>query len=239
VVASPDGKYLYAGGGGKVFSWQVGASGTLTPVAGSPFSIGHGLDRLSAAGSFLFGTQSSTVFSFRTSAGAVTVPDVKTAANQVYDFVATPDARFAYAPDYGMAVTGFSIDPVTALMTSLPGSWTAGGIGSVRGAAISPDGKNLYVLSRGGPITQFTIGTDGLLSPPAGVITDPGVNEDFEHLAFSPGGAFLYASNTSAAPHNYLVGYSVNPLTGALTQLPATVLAGVNQQGLAFVVTPP
>ncbi|HKA40840.1 MAG TPA: beta-propeller fold lactonase family protein [Burkholderiales bacterium] len=240
VAVSPDGTYLYAGGGAtKLYSFHISADGTLSAVAGSPYSWStYSLTRLSAAGNFLFGSGSTDLLVFRTSAGAVTTPDHATAGNVVYDFAPMPGGRYAYSADYTANVRAYSIDPVTGIMSQQPGTYTAEQGFSTRGAAVSPDGRFLYVLNRGGDVTRFNIAADGSLSPATGVVTTTGLNETFEHIVLDPDGRFLYLTNTAAAPHNFLIGFTVNQITGALAVMPSSFLGGVNEQGMAFIKVP-
>jgi 6-phosphogluconolactonase len=244
VAVSPDGSYLYAGGGTtKLYSFQIAADGTLSAVAGSPFSWStYSVSRISAVANFLFGSGGATspnFFVFRTSAGAITAPDhAAIGAQPVYDFAATPDGRYAYAADYGANVRAYTVDPVTGIMTGQAGTYTAELGFSTRGAVVSRDGRFLYVLNRGGDVTRFNIASNGSLTPASGIITTTSMNEVFEHIVLDPDGRFLYLTNTLPVPHNFLVGFTVDPGTGALTLMPSSFLAGVNQQGMAFIKVP-
>lgn len=240
MAVSPDGNYLYASGSlNKVFSFQIHTDGTLTTVAGSPFSSSiYVVSRLSAAGSFLFGVGNMDLLVFRTNNGVLTAPDHQSAADTVYDFVATPDGHYAYAADFIGALKAYTVDLVTGILTPQAGSYTAEAGASTRGSVVSPNGKYLYVLNRSGDVTQFNIATNGSLSPNNGIITVTGLNETFEHIVMDPDGKFLYLTNTLPPPHNFVLGFTVNPTTGALTQMPATFLAGLNEQGMAFIKVP-
>jgi 6-phosphogluconolactonase (cycloisomerase 2 family) len=240
LAVSPDAKYLYAGGGGqRVHSFAIQADGTLKGVVGSPYTSTYSPSRLSAAGPFLFASAGSNLLVFRTSAGVLTAPDHQLDTNEVYGYAPTPDGHFAYAVNYVAGVEVFTVDPVTGITTLQAGTYSAEGGYSTRGAVVSPNGKSLYALNRSGDVTQFNIAADGgALSPATGNITTTGLNEGFEHIVLSPDGAFLYITNTLAAPHNFVVGFTVDPMTGALTQMPSVFLAGVNEQGMAFVKYP-
>jgi|GEM_PF-2808445 len=240
MAVSPDGNYLYAAGSAtRVYSFQIQSDGTLAVVAGSPFSSGiYPVSRLSTAGRFLFGAAETNVLVFRTNAGAITAPDHQPAANSVYDFVATPDGHYAYAADYSANVKAYTVDLVTGIMTQQAGVYTAQLGFSTRGAVVNPSGNYLYVLNRGGDITRFSIAANGSLSPATGTVTSTGLNEVFEHIVMDPDGKFLYLTNTLPAPHNFVLGFTVNASTGTLTQMPAGFLGGVNEQGMAFIKVP-
>jgi len=239
IAVSPDGNFLYVGGSTQVYSFQIHSDGTLTAVAGSPFTTsGHSIHRLSTAGNFLFGTSGSTVLVFRAAAGVLTAPDAQNQAQEVYDFVATPDGHYAYGADYYAAVKAYTVDPVTGLMTVQAGTYTAETGFSTRGAVVSPNGRQFYALNRGGDVTQFNIAANGSLSPNNGTIVNTGLNENFEHIVMDPEGKFVYLTNYSTPPHNFVLGFTVDATTGALTQMPSATLAGAHEQGMAFIRVP-
>jgi DNA-binding beta-propeller fold protein YncE len=152
--------------------------------------------------------------------------------------VATPDGHYAYAADYNASVKAYTVDLVTGIMTVQGGVYTAQTGFSTRGSVVSPNGRYLYVLNRGGDVTQFNIAVNGSLSPANGIVFSTGLNETFEHIVMDPDGKFLYLTNTVPPPHNFVLGWTVNGTTGALTRMPANFLAGVNEQGMAFIKVP-
>jgi 6-phosphogluconolactonase (cycloisomerase 2 family) len=238
LAASPDGQQVFVTVQSSVLAFQVGASGALTPVAGSPFSTSTSVpSRLSAAGPILLASGTADVFTMRSTAGVLSAPSIKSVTSAVWDFVGSPDGRHAYAADMAGHVTAYTVDLASGATTALAGTHTAGAYSPVTGALVHPSGKYLYVSNRGGDVTRFDISTaDGALLQTAGLVTSPDLSENFEHLVTDPDGRFLYLTNNSAmAAHNFVLGFTIDTSTGALTQMPATFPTGGEPQGMAFV----
>lgn len=186
IVADPSGKYLYVSdfANGNVDAFAISASGGLTAITNSPFSVGS-------------------------SVGGIAV-DLGT--------------KFLYVTLVNTAqVAGFSIDSTGAL-TPIPNSPFPAGNTPFQ-AIVDPTGKFLYVSNLNDPmgaISAYTIdSTSGALTPVANSpfptqANFPGPNG----LAFGGGGKFLYVSMSGTVNWNNVVsGFSIDPSTGALTQL--------------------
>jgi 6-phosphogluconolactonase len=125
VIMSPSGKFLYVNDLtlGRIFAYTIGPEGTLSAVAGSPFTLP------AAAGSFLYVVNypDGPVDGFRVDpdTGALTlVPGSPFPASE-FAGSATADAtgKFLYVSDYSNSmIYGFTIDSGTGLLTSVPGS---------------------------------------------------------------------------------------------------------------------
>lgn len=165
-------------------------------------------------------------------------------------FAMTPDGRHAYLSHYNhSSVAILDVDPATGLITQDPspagcisddgsseeGAGTCTDVGALTGAwseVVSADGRVLYVALYGEPgVAAFNIGADGHLTPLPGTshcITNDGDSslgagtcadgrgfESAEIMRLSADGASLYATQWRG-----LNVMSVDPATGALTQLP-------------------
>jgi DNA-binding beta-propeller fold protein YncE len=147
LAASPDGKTLYSriGGGGIAWSVRDTATGTITPTACM--------------------TDASSIFSGCTSTGTV--------VGESTDIVVSPDGGNVYqATDARLVV--FNRDAATGALayrecfgaTGDGACTNVAGINQAFGVAVSPDGANVYVASRGGAgyLQVFDRGSGGHLT---------------------------------------------------------------------------
>ena len=167
MVASADGQYLFVAGTTSISAFQIGATGALTAVAGSPFPTStYAPLRLSSAGPFVLAGGSSAVLTLQSAAGVLAAPQVRATAAAVEDFVGSADGRHAYAADAAGHVTAFTVDPASGAMTAMAGTHNADATTAVFGAVLHPGGKFLYVVNHGGTVTRFDISaSDGSLGP--------------------------------------------------------------------------
>jgi 6-phosphogluconolactonase len=210
VAVDPMGRFVYAGnygygtsivgssGLGSVSAYTINTTtGSLTPVSGSPFAAGYGLDWLviHPSGKYLYAVNqgSNNVSGFaidQTSGGLTPVlgspfptpPSIFSTENPT-GMAIDPAGRFLFVssgntPD----LFAFTIDPNTGTLSAVAGSPFSLGCVS-------------FML-------QTTI-------PPTGC--SPG------GIAVDPSGAFLYVTGGYA---NAVYGLSIDPNTGALTLLP-------------------
>ncbi len=142
--------------------------------------------------------------------------------------VVTPDRRFVYVVAYQSSrVYGYATDPGGALspitLTTVSGTnndWVGTNypsgvtLNAPVGAAVSGDGRFLYVFNRGNnTISQFEIGRNGTLAPlsPATV----GTQSDGQWIGTNPAGTYLYTVSNRTTRDN-------NPYQGLLrVDLPA------------------
>jgi DNA-binding beta-propeller fold protein YncE len=176
-----------------------------------------------------------------------------TALAGAFRLAASPDGKNVYVTAHGSgAVAVFDRDPVTGALTQKPGSagcishdgtggacQTAPALFGVDGAAVSPDGRNVYAVAEGSnAVVVFSRDSS------TGALTATGcIADDGSGVGCQDGAALLGASSVTASPDGKtLYVASVNsaavtvfdrdPATGALTQKPGT--AGcVSEDGTA------
>ena len=223
VAISPDGNHVYVAAfdGSFVAAFSRNATtGVLTQLSGTAGCIAENGDGVSCADG-------------RGLAGAVAV-------------VVSPDGNNVYVASRNNTVAIFSRNTTTGVLTQLSG--TAGCIAEtgdgvtcadgvalvgLRGIAISPDGKSVYVTARdGGAVAIFsrntTTGVLTQLSGTAGCVSNDGTGgacvqvrgvQGARVVAVSPDNLNVYvASQYSSA----VAVFSRNTTTGALTQLSGT-----------------
>lgn len=114
-------------------------------------------------------------------------------------------------------VSGFLMNPVTGVLTSLPGSPYSAGT-NPRSVVADPFGKFLYVLNTGSrnisayQIDQNTGVPTSIAGSPFAVGTQP------YWLAIHPAGKFLYVSDEADG----ISAFAINRATGALTPVPGS-----------------
>jgi 6-phosphogluconolactonase len=209
------GKFLYASNGGSqnISAFTVDpASGLLTPVAGSPYSVGAtvGSGDISLApapnGQFLFAgvATNSTVVTFSIAADgsltavsnvAVGVPPagMKVSADGNYLAVALPNAG-AFG---GVAMYSIGANGALTLLNGAPVLGT-GPAGMIDDVDIDCAGGFVFAATPTGGaavVDVFSLGSGGALSPVAGspFSAAPGWNANVAIL--SPNDQFLFASN--------------------------------------------
>jgi 6-phosphogluconolactonase (cycloisomerase 2 family) len=213
VIADRSGKYLYAlsEDGNSIDAYAIDStSGDLTPLPGSPYLI-------------------STPCNPYPILGADT-----TDISDVY-------GRFLYVTDlFGSALSGYAVSGRVGTLTELTGSpFPVGGCPGENPLTLSaePTGRFLYVGD--GLLSQISL---YLINAGNGVLTHV---RDFpfsflgaSRLRGDPSGKFLYIRST-AGYGDHLEGLSIDPITGYLTELPASPFSiGTNVTFYELVTTP-
>ena len=225
------------------------STGALTPITGSPFSLGGtppgagGLTPFVADGRFFYATdlnaRAVAGFSFDTNSGVLTpVPGSPFAAGNtpVQAAQAGNQGKFLYVSDNGDSaggILGFTIDPNTGALAPMSGSpFPTGPAGSFPGpSALIANGNFLYVALAGtvnanNQIIVFSIDPNtGSLTPIAG--SPFACGNDPLYMAIVPittsSQAFLYTANIQ---DNTISAFTVNDTTGALTPISGSPFAG-------------
>jgi 6-phosphogluconolactonase (cycloisomerase 2 family) len=204
------------------------ATGLLTPAGNASSGTGTMPTFLTMhpSGKFLYsvntGTNEITLFRLNTSTGAVSATVTGIAACPAPAYLQfTSDGKFGYVTcETTSAVVAYSVDATTGALTAVSGSPFAVGGGRVRGLAITPDNKYLYVSDRDATpsgITGFTItSTTGALSKITG---SPFSGEFLSSLVVDKSGKYLFAASSS---DTVVSAYSINASTGAITFLADT-----------------
>ena len=211
VAVSADGKNVYVASSDSdavVSFGRSGGLGTLTQLACVSNNGTTGLD----------GTK-----------GACTDGDALRGANAL---VESPDGKNVYATSYrSSAIDIFARDPLTGKLTqtgcvrAVNTCTGAGGLGGATGIAISPDGKNAYVVSyNADAVVMFARdeGTGALKG--LGCISDDGNDRQCgtgnalrgpNAVVMSKDGRWLYVA---ASESNSVLTFERDPATGLLTQ---------------------
>jgi 6-phosphogluconolactonase (cycloisomerase 2 family) len=243
-TVDPSGQFLYVGSGvntggtltGEVQIYSLDpATGTPTPLTGSPFATTNPMDcvEFERTGKFGFasdGINSSTLllsFSRNTTTGvlaplaSLNLPGIPTRV------ALDPMGQFLYVSAFtnnfasGTAL-GFSIDPGTGALTPIPG--TPFVISNLLGNfSFHPSGNFVYMANQGGTtIDVYTVNRATGALTPAGS-TQTCVNPTT--IRFSPNGRFAYTAcsmNLAHSPGSASVeSFSVGP-AGALTHIGST-----------------
>ncbi len=216
------------------------SSGALTPVAGSPFSVPGAIGWFTPTmvavdpyGKFAYTGSVEGVFAYTINAasGALTLVSGSPfpAPGGAEGVVVDPTGKFVYAgADGGSGVSAYTINATSGALTPVPGSPFAGDPGSSFWA-MAATSKFLYVVDdNGGTVFAYTINaTSGALTPVAGSPfgTPLGCGQS---VAVDPSGKFAYVINSGCGLEPGLFAYSINPTSGALTQVAGSPYSGSN-----------
>jgi len=196
-------------------------TGLLSPTTtvSLPSASNPGFLGMHPSGKFLYslnkGTSTVSIFAVNTTSGALTAAGSAATSGGPFYMVFSPNGNYAYVTcDAASSVLAFSVNTTTGGLTAVSGSPYAISGGRVRGLAISPDNKYLYVADRDATpagIIGFTINqSTGALTKMAA----PFSGEFLGTLVIDKAGKYLYAGS----PDDVNVsGYSINSSTGALT----------------------
>ena len=179
---------------GSVSAFDVAADGSLTPVAGSPFTTGaqHLRGQLRPLTARTFTSQPTAVgnvFAYDVapngSLTAVAGSPFATGSGPV-GVAATPDGKHLFVGNAAAAsISAYNI-AANGSLTAVAGSPFASPPGPIY-TAISPDGAHLFVSHNNSTVSSFAVAADGALSPVAGSPFATGGNTpDFQSVAVSP-----------------------------------------------------
>ena len=197
------------------------AAGVLCAATGAPVAA-HDRACATAGGSFLY-VISGGVFGFQIGSDGplATLPGSPFGSGFAFEIATPPFRPHAYLPASFQGVRGLAIDPATGALSELPGSPFGAGPAPIT-AALHPSGGFLYVGDNfTGEIRYYTVSPEGSLTLQGvigtGGIFGPGM------LAFDPEGRFLYAFPAFVPG---VLGYAIDPITGALQPLPGSPFSG-------------
>jgi len=237
-------------GTNKVLGFRVGADGSLSEIAGSPFpTAGSGDDGLSffasnrivvsASGKFLYASNSGSndvsAFSIDPSSGNLTpVPgspfplDSSGPSSGGISLAVTPDGRFLMAGNpLAERITSFSIGADGALTAMRGSPFFAGG--QPAGMKASPNGKFLAVALLGG-VAMFGIAPDGSLAAVPGSPFGQGGVGAAAGVDMNCRGNVLFAGEANASRITIVDVFSIAPdgVLVPITGSPFVAEAGAN-----------
>jgi YD repeat-containing protein len=232
VVEDPSGHFLYVGGfagptGGTavISAYSINSTtGALTPVAGSPFSIGGSgqTPRMAVepSGKFLYADGLAAVFAFAIDpiTGVLSpVAGSPFAADSPQAITVDAKGKFVYAANTNSStISAFAINSTSGALTPVPGSPFATGVAAVS-ISINPSSTFAYVATAQTspfPIFAYAIDpTTGALTPLAGSPFNTG-NLRPSSVSVDPSGAFLYQATGGGGP---IEAFTIAPSTGSLT----------------------
>lgn len=264
MAVTPSGSFLYAANdvNSEINCYAIDSSGGLTLTANSPFLVSPSTSVFEAlavdpSGKFLYASDQSAFgivgFTIDSTTGALTpVPGGPFTSSgnggPPLAIAIDPTGSFLYASasfddvslQGGYNVWGFTINPQTGALTSMPGSpFATQGNSQPDGIKVDPSGKFLYVaLSNAGGIAAFTIDstTGGLTTVPGSPFATASTQftQTYE-LTISPSGKFLYAFNFNG---NTMAAFTINQTTGALSTIAGSPFA-VNPLGEGGLIVDP
>jgi hypothetical protein len=211
--------------------FSVGFSGALTPVSGSPFTVGSRPTSVtfSPDGSLLAvtaGPNDLYVFSVSTS-GALTPVAGSPYSVSASQVVFSPAGGLLAAVEVNTGVTMFSVSGSGAL-TKVTGSPFKAFGAAASWAAFGPGGSFLAVSNFSGGVTMYSVASSGALTPVGSGPFDPTFQTN--SVAFSADGSTVAATENdwegvaafSVAPSGALTSLSGSPFA---TSAPATSVA--------------
>jgi 6-phosphogluconolactonase len=223
--------YVANYGSNNVSAYAVDAtSGTLTPVAGSPFRAGtepYGT-AIDPTGKFAYvgdiGSNDVSAYAVDAASGALKkVAGSPFAAGTNPTRVAVdPTGKFAYVANVGSKnVSGYMIDATSGALTPVTGSPFSAGQGPFA-VAVNPSGKFAYVANNGSNnVSAYAIDANsGALTPVKGSPFAAGI--DPVNVTVDPSGKFAYVASYGS---DNLYGYAIDAASGALRRLPGSPFA--------------
>ncbi|MDQ2901594.1 MAG: beta-propeller fold lactonase family protein, partial [Acidobacteriota bacterium] len=235
--------YVANGSSNNVLGYTVnGATGALTPVAGSPFAAGTFPISVTVdpAGKFAYVTNEldNTIsgYSINAATGALTPIAGSPFATGARPFsvVIDPTGKFAFVANANdNNLSGYAINAVTGALTPVPGSPFAAGFLPTT-LAVDPTGKFVYVVN-------YAFASDSVsgyaINPATGTLTPvpgspfPTAGQNPRSIAVDPTGKFVYVANQQS---DSVSGYAINAATGTLTPIAGSPFAGgSNPSGVA------
>lgn len=260
MAVTPDGRSAYVGGHEGVSQYDIDpATGALSPKSPalipkpdddlSQFALAvspNGRSAYAIAGEPHGGTHINQ-YDIDPITGALAFrPGAGIPGSWLEALLISPDGRSAYMTDFSIVVQ-FDIDPISGQVSRKDPAMVSTGL-FAGAAALSPDGKNVYVLNKGhgyDRIAQFDVdATTGKLSPKTSASLATGPNPVF--IVVTPDSASAYVSSLGPRPPHpspdpvgpgSIYQYDIDPATGALApKSPPTVETGGNPASSA--VTP-
>jgi 6-phosphogluconolactonase (cycloisomerase 2 family) len=239
------GKFAYVTNAGSlvVSAYAIDvASGALTGVAGSPFTVGPAPQGVTTdpSGKFAFvanfGSNTVSAFTINSTSGVLTsVAGSPFAAGPVgthpVSVTLDPAGQFAFTAN-GNSVSVYTINGASGVLTLVTGSpFSAGASASLKGLTVDPSGSFVYVADSGtNGVLAFTITSPtGALTSVAGSPFSAGTNP--VGVTIDPSGNFALVANNVSGTVSV---YTISGTTGVLTPVAGSPFAaGANPVGVA------
>jgi YVTN family beta-propeller protein len=236
------------GGSQNVSALAIGADGSLSPIAGSPFATGgttqEGLSITPNAQHLyvsLFGTGNVTGFNVGAGGGLSTVPGAPFATGSTpLGNTPTPDGSRLFVWNHGNAVGVWTIagDGSLTQIAGSPFPVSAGHTNPFAGS-VSPNGAFLYVPDENpnpSTLTVYSVAPSGSL----GIVQTIPTGHNPFGSAITPDGRFVYVSAPEADPgypNGSIIQYAVGP-SGLLTEIGTRVNPSPGNHPLEMAITP-
>ena len=256
IIASPGGTFLFVSDfqNGNVDAFTVDpTSGSLSAVAGSPFSAGPapgaGGIAIDPSSRFLYVTQvnSSAVAGFTIAPGTGVLTPISgspfAAGNTPMQALVDPSGKFLYVSNLNDAfggISAYTIDSTTGALTAIVGSPfpTQTNFPGPNRMAIGGGGKFLYVGMSGTSSANNAVSAFSI-DPTTGALTQftnsPfATGNDPQGLACDPAGKFLFTANMQ---DNTVSAFTVDPTSGTLTAVSGSPFA-TSSTPLAVTIDP-
>jgi len=241
LAVDPLARFLYVAEAGPptgVRGFSISSSGVLSPLAGSPFSLGSSVPNslaMDIRGLFLFvGTQDGQILSFpiQSDGSLGTMASISTPSG-VAAIAVDPTVRFLYAADGVHGVSAFTITTGTGALTVVTGSPFSAGLTPV-GVAVDSVGKFVFTANRdsnNASAFQININTGALTASPSSPFP---ANTRPVSVAADPSARFAYVVNNGS---NNVSIFTVDQGTGALN--PGTTPTAATGAAPVWVVATP
>src|SRR5437588_4438536 len=243
------------GGSENLSALAMAADGSLSPVPGSPFSLGASCTSPSCTAEGLsitpnaqhlyvstFGTQDVRGFNIVPGGGVAPVPGSPFATGSTpLGNAPAPDGSHLFVWNHGNAVGVWTIASNGSL-AQIPGSPFPVSTRHTRpfAGSVAPSGNFLYVPDENpnpSTVTGYSVAASGSLNI---VQTIPTGHNPFGS-AITPDGKFFYVSAPEADPgypNGSIIMYAVNPATGLLTEIGTRVNPAPGNHPLEMAITP-
>lgn len=231
---SVDGKYLYVmdqaasgTGANSVSGYAIGADGSLTALAGSPYAAGTNPSWIAFTpnGKYAYVANSGedTISAYSVSSGVLTplaTPKFATDENP-QDLTIDTSGTHLYAPVASGSTPG-AVDwfPINADGTLGAKSSIPAGVTPIY-LAIDPTAPYAYVASKNGAeVYGYAINTTtGALTAVTGSPFSTGAGSLPQFITLDPSGKFAYTANEGTGN---ISGFAINSTTGVLTAVPSS-----------------
>jgi 6-phosphogluconolactonase (cycloisomerase 2 family) len=242
IAIDPSGTHMYVADmdSDSVGGFSVGATGALTPIAGSPFATsgarGFGDDVvINAAGTFVYVHDLANIYCFKVSerTGALTLLETIAGPRAPGGIALDPHGTFLYAVGAGTnSILTYSMNASTGRLTPAGSSPMLERNGAYT-ISISPTGRFAYTIENNNDLVSYAL-KNGEFTP-----VGTAYKQVYgQRIGVDPSGRFLYVpqacGNCPGAVHDVINEFSLGR-KGELKKLPGSpVAAGRTPWGIAF-----